>query len=308
MNTLIIINGDDDFLKERAALDEAAMSLANIVHHFHFPQEKQEYQEHLDILPMSKAQQATIIWGASEVPEILNDDDTTTIIVSSKKTLNHEKAKRVIEVKKPKPYDGGSEYIRWIMNEGGRLNIDLKRVASALFVNNGTDLRKICSEIEKLRVLFGSGGVADPLLARRVMCFSAELTPKHVVDAICEGHPAKAIAFYDKLQEKGCETGWIIAYMQRHVLQQIRMNLLQQSGMSEEQVSEALGLHPIFFRKAVMPRLKLWGVSSLRESLKTLCCLDLLHKRGVDVSHWGLEPEIIRLSEEAKHNVANHGN
>jgi hypothetical protein len=51
----------------------------------------------------------------------------------------------------------------------------------------------------------------------------------------------------------------------------------------------------------------LWPVSFLRESFAILCDLDLLHKRGVDVSHWGLESEIIRLSEEAKHNVASHG-
>lgn len=306
MNTLILVNGDDDFLKERIALDEVAMSLASEVRHFIFPRERDQYLEFIDIIPLLVAQRVVVVWDAYDVP-VIGDDGTTIIVSASGKTLNSDKAKRVVNVRKPKPYDDGAEYIKWILQEGERLNIDLTRVASALFLNCGTDLRKICSEIGKLRVLSGPEGVADPSMARRVMCFSAELSPKHVVDAICDGHPAKAIAFYDKLQERGCETGWIIAYMQRHVLQHIRSRLLLATGLSAEQVAASLGLHLTFFRSAIMPRLGLWDISSLRESFVILCDLDLMHKRGIDVSHWGLEPEIIRLSEEAKHNDARCG-
>ena len=306
VNTLIIVNGDDDFLKERIALDEIAMSLAPSVHHFRFPHERARYLEFLDVVPLSMAPRVIAVWDCSEVPPMC-EDATVIVVAAAGKNLKDDKAKRVVDVRKPKPYDGGVEYVKWILREGERLNIDLTRVASALFLNCGTDLRKICSEIGKLKVLLGPEGVADPSVARRVMCFSAELTPKHVVDAVCEGHPAKAIAFYDKLQERGCETGWIIAYMQRHVLQQLRSELLLSAGSPVEQVSSSLNVQPTFFRNVIMPRLGLWVVSSLRESLVTLCDLDLAHKRGVDVSRWGLEPEIIRLSEEARHNVSRHG-
>jgi DNA polymerase III delta subunit len=225
------------------------------------------------------------------------------LVAAKGKTIHSARAKREVEVKKPKPYDDGAEYVRWILKEGERLNIDLSMIAVALFWNCGTDLRKICSEITKIKVLVGPGGTAEPSLARRVMCFSAELTPKHVIDAVCEGHPAKAIAFYDRLQEGGCETGWIIAYMQRHAIQQLRAELLLKSGHTVEQVAAAFGSHPAFVRSNILPKLGLWSISSLRFSLDTLCSLDLKHKRGTDVSRWGLEPEIIRLSEEAKHNV-----
>ena len=306
MNTLIIVNGDDDFLKERVALDEAAMALASSIQHFRLPQEADSYAEFLDVTPLDGAGLAIVIWNASEIPELLADG--TTIVVAAKgKVLNNEKAKRTLDAKKPKSYDGGIEYVRWILKEGERLNIDLRRVASALFVNCGTDLRKICSEIGKLRVIVDPGGVADPSVARSVMCFSAKLTPKYVIDAICDGHPAKAIVFYDKLQDGGCETGWIVSYMQRHVIQQLRAELLLLSGLSMEQVAVALGLHLSFFRSAIMSRRGLWSISSLFESFETLCDIEVLHKRGVDVSRWGLESEIIRLSEEAKHNVACRG-
>ncbi len=303
MSTLIIVNGDDDFLKERAALDESAMSLAASVQHFSLKEDADRYAEWLEMVPIGLGASTVVLWDATEVPT-LPEEGTAIVVAAKGKALHSARAKREIEARKPKPYDDGAEYIRWILKEGERLNIDLSHVAVALFVNCGTDLRKTCSEIAKIKVLVGPGGAAEPSLARRVMCFSAELTPKHVVDAVCEGHPAKAIAFYDRLQEGGCETGWIIAYMQRHAIQQLRAALLLGSGCSVEQTAAALGAHPAFFRSTIMPRLGLWGVSSLRLSLDTLCELDLQHKRGVDVSRWGLELEIIRLSEEAKHNVA----
>jgi len=307
MGTLIIVNGNDEFLKERAALDEAAIALTTGLRHFRLPRERDHYLDIIEVSPMSGDDRVTtIVWGANDVPPIA-EIGTTIVVAASGKTLTHDKAKRVVDVRKPKTYDDGIDYIRWILKEGERLNIDLRRVASALFVNCGTDLRKICSEIGKLRILADSSDAADPSVARRVMCFSAELTPRHVIDAICDGHPAKAIAFYDKLQERDCETGWVLAYMHRHVLQQLRIELSFASGMSVEQTAASLDLQPTFFRNAIVPRLGLWAISSLRESFDILCRLDLLHKRGMDVSRWGLEPEIIRLSEEAKHNVASHG-
>lgn len=303
MGDLIIINGDDGFLKERAAIDEAAMSLSNELSQFKFPEDSIKYEEFLSSRPLDPCSETAIIWNASNVPNIF--DEVTTIVVSAKgKNLSDNRAKRVVNVKKPKPYDDGIEYVKWILNEGDRLRIDLSRVASALFVNCGMDLRKICSEIEKLRVVSDSHGVVDPSVARRVMCFSAELTPKFVVDAICEGHPAKALAFYDKLQERRNETGWILAYMQRHVLQQLRAELMKKSGMSSNQISAALDIHPVVYEKTVIPRFGLWEISALRRSFCLLCDLDLLHKRGVEISEWGLETEIIRLSEEARQNVA----
>jgi DNA polymerase III delta subunit len=306
VSTLILVNGDDDFLKERVALDEAAMVLTPNVTQFTFPEDMDRYLEFLDIRPMSNVQNVTIIWNASNVPNIL--DDGVTIVVASKgKLLNNNEAKRVVDVKKPKSYNNGIEYVNWILNEGERLRIDLSRVASALFVNCGMDLRKICSEIRKLEALSDSSDAVDSSMARRVMCFSADLTPKNIVDAICDGHPAKALAFYDKLQERRCETGWIIAYMQSHVLQHLRTKMLLEQKTPQDQIPVALGVHPWVFKNTIFPRLGLWDTFSLQKSLATLCDLDVLHKRGVDVSCWGLEPEIIRLSEEAKHNDTSRG-
>lgn len=299
--TVIIVNGDDEFLKERVVQDEVTISLSTSIHEFEFPDDIPRYNEFLESLPLTTSDLVVVIWDATEIPGLLACG--TTIVVSEDgKSIRYDRAKRTIDACKPKAYGPG--YINWIISEGDRLNINLKNVAGALFVNCGTDLRKICSEIGKLKVLSGRDGTVDTSVARSVMCFSSELTPKHIVDAVCDGHPAKAIALYDKLQEGGCETGWIIAYMQRHVLQCLRAKTLQASGMSADRIADFLGIKPTTYKYVVAHKLGLWDVSSLRTSFAILCDMEILHKRGIDVSNWGLEPEIIRLSEEAKHNAS----
>lgn len=303
--TFITINGDDEFLKERAALEEASRTLSSEILQFRFPQDLPRYVEFLDITTSKKDTETAIVWGATEIPR-LPDDGLVILVAAKGKTLQSVGAKRSVDAKKPKAYDDVG-FLRWVIAEGDRFNIDLRQVASSLFVNCGTGLRKLHSEVKKLKILADPDGKVSPSAAKSVLCFSAELTPKCVVDSICEGHPAKAIAFYDKLQERACETGWIIAYLQRHVLQQLRIELLKSGGMPVEKISTVLELHPTFFRNAIMPRIGLWSVASLSESYETLCGLDIQHKRGIDVSRWGLESEIIRLSEEAKRNVARRG-
>jgi DNA polymerase III delta subunit len=131
------------------------------------------------------------------------------------------------------------------------------------------------------------------------MCFSAELTPKSVIDAICEGHTVKALTFYERLQERHDETGWILAYMQRHVAQQMRSDFLLESGASSNRAAEIIGVHPYVYMKTFCQRQNLWPMKTLKKSLRSLCDLDVLHKKGVDVC-CGLEVEIITLSESVK--------
>jgi DNA polymerase III delta subunit len=189
------------------------------------------------------------------------------------------------------------------MDEGTSFNIDLSRVASALFVNNGRSLRKISSEIRKLAILTSPGSEVAPEIAKSVMCFSAALSPRDVVDAVCDGDTLRAMVYHDKLQERTDETGWIIAYLQRHVLRQLRLEQLITQKLSHNDIAKKLGIHPFFFKKVILPRMGLWSHPSLMSSISVLCDLDIAHKQGKQHSHFGLELEIIRLSEEAKKNV-----
>jgi DNA polymerase III delta subunit len=135
------------------------------------------------------------------------------------------------------------------------------------------------------------------------MCFSAELTPKNVIDAICEGQSAKALALYDKLQEGKDETGWILASLQRHIWQQIIIRQYQKNNIPDRDIFSLLGIHPYVLRQMIESNTSLWSDSSLFQSINTLCDLDGLHRRANPSARLLLELEITRLSEESSKNV-----
>lgn len=299
MASLVLINGEEEFLKERAALDAAGSTLADSVYKYRFPDDLDRYLEELSMRPLFGGPRVFIVVDAKEVPELPDGDDVLIVVSASKKKLSSDTATRIHNFPKLKTYDDNNEVIGWVVKEGGRLNIDLTRVAGALFVNCGRSLRKISSEIEKLRVLSPSGAVS-PQDARSVMCFSADLTPKSVVDSICEGRPAVALAFLDKLQEGKDETGWILAFLQRHVMRQACMQALHDGGTSNQDAARQLNVHPYAYGKMAESRLGLWSRSSLFSSYGALCELDVAHKRGDGAARLGLELEIVRLSEEAR--------
>ena len=304
MPELILINGAEEFLKEREALREAAASLARSVIRYSELDGLSEYLEESQLIPLSGESRAFLIFDVTSVPELPTGERDFLICVSTpKKKLQDARASRVYNFQKLKSFSDNNEVVRWILQEGDSFKIDLDRVASALFVSSGGSLRKIFSEIRKLAVLVPSGTIASPDVARSLLCFSAGLTPKSVVDAVCEGNPVKALTFYDRLQEGSDETGWIIAFLQRHVLRQLRLASLVKEGLDSDEIASRLGVHPFVFRKFHEPMLGLWSPHSLAESVETLGALDILNKNGKISARVGLELEIVRLSEEARENV-----
>lgn len=294
MPDVILISGEEEFLAERAALDEAESRLSSSVLWFS-QDEISRYEEEIDTPPIDGSRRLFVV-RAQEMPRLPSEPDG--LIVISRKKLDFKGAKRSYEFPKLKAFDDRNEYVSWIIKEGERLNIDLSRVAVGLFVNSRRSLRKISSEIRKLSSFVS--GVVTPDDLRAVLCFSAEVAPKDVLDAMCDGRPDKALTYLDILQEAGDETGWTIAYMQRHVLQQLRMERLHADGLPPSDVAARLGVHPFFYRKSLAPRLGLWTRESLLRSLDELCSLDVLHKTGNPAAPIGLEAEVIRLSEEAR--------
>ncbi len=286
---------------ERAAYDEARSFLSSTVLEFDEKSGLDPYYEEISCRPADgTGRRVFIVWSATEVPRLPAAPDGL-VVVSSKK-LDHVGQFRRLEFPKLKTFDDKNEMVGWIIKEGDRLGIDLRRVAQGLYLNSRRSLRKLASEILKLKTLVPSGPVG-PEDVRSVLPYSADLTPKEIVEAVCEGHPVKAIAFVDRLQDANDETGWIIAFLQRHAILQLRVDELVSSGLSLDGAAKALDIHPFFFRKTVAPRLGLWGRDSLSRSLNELCRLDLLHKRGDNSAAVGLEAEVIRLSEEARNNV-----
>ncbi len=298
MPNLIIISGEEDFLMERAARDEASLSLSEETLEFN-ADELDGYLVESSSAIIGGHKRSFIVWDAKEIPP-LPAVATDTLILVGKKALQHPQAKRALKFPKLKCFSDNNEVIGFILKEGQRNNIDLSRVAGALFENTGNCLRKLASEIEKLAWALPQGGLVTPDIARSLLCFSAELTPREIIDSICDGQTTKALAYLDKLQELGDETGWTLAYMQRHVLQQLKFELLLERKTPDDRASTALGVHPFIYRRMMITRRGLWTKESLLNSIDALCDYDLAHKRGSATARLGLELEVIRLSEEAR--------
>jgi DNA polymerase III delta subunit len=304
--TIVLINGEEEFLKERAALQEVESGLFSAVSHFQ-EDDVEKLRDEAELDPISPGSRCFVLWGATKVPQVsLGVADCLICVAATGKPLK-EPGARSVNFPKLKSFDDNNEVLRWIMTEGDRVKLDLKRVATALFVNSGKSLRKLSSEIRKLSVTCKPGAIVSPEEAKSVMCFSADLTPKSVIDAICDGQPARALAFYDKLQEGGDETGWVLAYLQRHVWQQLVIGLCGKVQLPEKDVASIVGIHPFVLRKMMESRTGLWSEASLSRSLNTLCDLDAAHRRSDPSVRLVLELEIARLSEESSKNV-NRGN
>jgi DNA polymerase III delta subunit len=166
-------------------------------------------------------------------------------------------------------------------------------------VNCGERLRKLSSEVEKLATITPRDGTVTPDIARSVLCFSSEISPKDIIEAICEGKTAAALTYMDRLQDSGDETGWILSYLRRHVLQMIRLKSSLSSGVDETIVSESLGVNPFVLKKFLMPLQGLWSMESLISSAETLSSVDEMNKTGSGLPEYLLECEVVRLSQEA---------
>jgi DNA polymerase III delta subunit len=299
MPVLILISGEEELLMERAAHDEAHLAFGEETLEFFAPDGVDAYLQESQCALLGGAKRTYILWDATEVPA-LPENPQDTLIVVSKKAIAHPQSKRALKFPKLKAYPENNEVLGWILKEGEAHTIDLKRVAGALFMNVGSSLRKLATEVDKLALVVPKGSVVSPEIARSLLCFSADLTPKEIVDALCDGQTPRALAFFDKLQERADETGWILAFMQRHVLQQLRFELLAERKTPDDRAAITLGVHPFILKRMYVTRKGLWTKSSLKQSIDTLCDLDIAHKRGSSWARFGLELEIVRLCEEAK--------
>jgi len=300
VSDFIVINGDEEFLKERAAFKIAESGLFDEVFKFYFPSDLNRY---LNLSQCESFDKKTcyIVYNSTSVPDLpIDENNALILIVSENHKLKDERANQILNFPKLKTFDNNNEVINFIIDEGKFYQIDLTRVAHALFVSCGNCLRKLSSEIEKIAIISSPGSVVTSKEIQGVVCFSAELSPKQIIDCMTLGKLAPALAFYDKLQESVDETGWIVAYMQRHVLRQLQLEEVVNSNINDLDAAKILEMHPTRYINHVKHLTNVWSKTSLLSSLEKLCDIDIAHKRGKIVAKLDLQLEIIRLSQEAK--------
>jgi DNA polymerase III delta subunit len=286
--SFLIINGENEFLKERAAKEHASTRLASETLTFFIPEDLNSYLRMSQFSSMDSGEKVFIVWSKSEIPLLPINEKDSLIVVARDKKLSDSRAK-VITVSSPKKNFQGNGYVRWIIEEGESYKINLSRIAGALFVNNGTCLRKLASEIEKI-ALISSNSEVTPEEAKSVMCFTSEIDPSFLVDAVCSGETKKAISIWEKIQDHTHNfSGLVIAYMHRHLLQVLKLEKARPGSdvrmTAPRKFSDCLGF---------------WSVPSLQKSSDIFASLDIGNRRGDLSVPLGIELELIRLSEESR--------
>ena len=290
-----LIEGDDEFLIEQLAESIARGSLGDSAIRYNWDNLSDFWDE-----STKTGLRNHIIYGAEGIPDTQTPHTVIICALPGKSVLRSEKADKRHFVSKPKVQGDRNEVIPWILKEGQRRNNDLSRIAGALFVNTGIRLRKLASEMDKISDLVPAGSVVTPEMIKPIIVFSAELTPKLIIDAIQEGRTAAALSYYDKLQEKADETGWIIAFLHRFVIQMYRIHIAKEAKKSDKQIAQILEVTDFVYTKFIEPYSGLWKPQSLQESVVRLARLDVQNKQGLADVTPELQTEIIRLAEEAR--------
>lgn len=292
--SVVVIGGKEEFLKERAAYEEYESSLIK-------NKVVLKFNEFINIIYDLDPSSPTcyIVTNTTEIPMDLEFGVHKVVFILSEKyeVPKNIKVDKILQFNKLKIQENDNEVIRWIMKEGERFNIDLSKIAGALFVNSGDNLRKLNSEIEKIRTLVLEGTVVTPEIAKSIICFSADLNPKSIIDSVSSGKTLAAMVYYDRLQEQGEETGWITAFLFNFVIQILRSQRMIEKGIKD--IPAVLSLNIFIYNNYVLGNINKWSTSSLMESARNCSMIEQLHRQGNEHSKFLLEQEIIRLSEEA---------
>ncbi|MFS0672870.1 DNA polymerase III subunit delta [Ornithinibacillus sp. 179-J 7C1 HS] len=172
------------------------------------------------------------------------------------------------------------ELKNWIMNLAKQLNMTINDDAFETFENElSTDLNIIESELEKISLYVGEGGIVTKQVAEEMVSHSVTSSGIRLVDTVIEGNLAKAIAIYkdlEKMKEEPIALIGLLAFQFRTIL---RVKLLKQKGYSSGQMQKQLGVHPYVIKVALNREAK-FTVNKLNYIIDQLTETDAIIKQG----------------------------
>ena len=287
MSQIIIINCEDEFLREREAYEQAESFLADEIIKLKFPEDKERFFAFSQLREFFQTKRVFVVFDVEEIPEV---PEGSFLVCVPKLKLSSPGA-RVINVPPLKRND----VHQFILNEGERHKIDLNDVVDALLMNNGTCLRRLVSEIEKIATMVESGTKVTVQEARQIMCSFSLIDTNLLIDFVICGKTKSLILAFDRMEDG--EIAKTLSYFYNNV-----SRVLQLQTFKNDKI-----LQKTAFRKTT-EQLNLWTNKSLVQSVKTLAYIDERHKLGDSSVKFRLKQEMIRLSQEIKNGNVRHFN
>ncbi|HEY4602695.1 MAG TPA: DNA polymerase III subunit delta [Cerasibacillus sp.] len=202
---------------------------------------------------------------------------TAEKIDSRKKITKQLKQKAEIAVCETiKPHEAE----KWVITMAEDLHVTIEREAIYLLDPDLLiNLQLLQSEISKLALYVGEGGVITKEIVEKLVSHTPTSSALRLVDAVMIADLYKAIAIYhDLLKQKEDQIALIglLAYQFRMIL---RVKLLKQKGYSQGQIQKSLGVHP-YVVKIAHERERQFSIKRLKYIINQLAETDALLKQG----------------------------
>ncbi|MCA1009740.1 DNA polymerase III subunit delta [Halobacillus halophilus] len=169
---------------------------------------------------------------------------------------------------------------KWVDSIANDLHISVPENLHELFAQEvGTNLLALRSEMEKLALNVGEGGVVTRELAEQLLSHSAEASGLKLVDAVMERDLGRAIRLFkdlEKLNEEPIALTALLASQFRIISQ---AKVLKQKGYAQNQMRNYIKAHP-FVIKMALKRERYFTLEELNEIMTELAQTDHALKQG----------------------------
>ena len=169
---------------------------------------------------------------------------------------------------------------KWVDTIANDLHISVPENLHELFAQEvGTNLLALRSEMEKLALNVGEGGVVTRELAEQLLSHSAEASGLKLVDAVMERDLGRAIRLFkdlEKLNEEPIALTALLASQFRIISQ---AKVLKQKGYAQNQMKNYIKAHP-FVIKMALKRERYFTLEELNDIMTELAQTDHALKQG----------------------------
>ena len=187
----------------------------------------------------------------------------------------------IIERKKFKTWDNNNEVVKWILEEAGRIKLDLNiQIAKAMFQVDGDDLYRLSSELGKLKLLVGKSSVTVEHL-RLVMTPTSTVESWDVAEAAFLRNPKKALTLLSDVYRYATEDPslMILGALIKGAERIFVARSILDKGAAPDEAAAGIGMHPYRFKMSLLPQVEKQTVHRLVTAMQKLCKLDVDLKR-----------------------------
>lgn len=228
-----------------------------------------------------------------------------TVLVLSVSAEKLDERKKIVKLLKTSslvlPFEplGPKELLQWVGKKASQFGVLLDAdAAEALVERVGTSCRMLASELEKLSLYAGQGGVIHRNMVEELAIRTSEQNVFQLVEEIVRLRPEQAMTIlHDLLKEKE-EPIKLLALIARQFRIILGTQELSRQGYSHSQIASQLGAHPFAIKKA-SEQARRFKPETLGRILTELADLDFNMKTGAVDKTVGLEMFILRLAQAA---------